>query len=91
MFSPKQQSKNVISLTLVCYTAPVIKSDQEHSGSSSPRTPLEEEQFLCNEALRSGDFDAISDSDWVAMCERAANRERLEAKRSSQGDSVLVP
>ena len=80
----------MILLTLVCYTLRVIKSDQEHSDSSSPRSPLEEEQFLCNEALRSGDFDAISDSDWVAMCERAANKERLEAKRASQGDSILA-
>lgn len=69
----------------------MIKSDQERSDSSTRRTPLEEEQFLCNEALNSGDFDAISDSDWVAMCERAANKERLQAKRDGQEDSILVP
>lgn len=68
----------------------VINSDQEHSDSSARRTPLEEEQLLCNEALRTGDFDAISDSDWVAMCERAASKERLEAKNGGKGESVLV-
>jgi hypothetical protein len=45
-------------------------------------TSLDEEQFLCNEALRTGDFDAISDSEWVAMCEHAANKGRLAKKNS---------
>ena len=68
----------------------VTKSGKDHSDSSARRTPLEEEQFLCNEALQSGDFDAISDSDWVAMCERAAGKERLEAKNGKQRKSALV-
>lgn len=43
-------------------------------------TSLDEEQFLCNEALRTGAFDAISDSEWVAMCESAASKGRRAKK-----------
>ncbi len=46
------------------------------STSPAKRTPREEEQFLCNEALRTGAFDSISDSEWIAMCERAASKDR---------------
>jgi len=55
---------------------PMLSSDEEITTSPARRTPREEEQFLCNEALRTGDFDSISDSEWVALCERVASKGR---------------
>ena len=52
----------------------------EERSSSTPITPLEREQQLCNEALRSGDFDAITDSEWLALCESEADKARATAK-----------
>lgn len=68
----------------------MLNSDQERSSSPNRRSSLEEEQFLCNEALRTGDFDAISDKEWVALCENAAAKERLAADRGEPGESVCV-
>ena len=68
----------------------MITSDQKSTRSSARSTPLEKEQFLCNEALRTGDFDAISDNEWVALCERAASNGRLAAENGDQSESVLV-
>ena len=68
----------------------MISSDQKSAHSPARKTPLEKEQFLCNEALRTGDFDAISDNEWVALCERAASKGRLAAENGDQGESILV-
>lgn len=67
----------------------MINSDQESNSTDSPtrRTPIEEEQLLCNEALRTDAFDAISDNEWVALCERVALRGRLAAKDDALSDS----
>ena len=67
-----------------------MSSDQVSSGSSARKTRVEEEQFLCNEALRTGDFDAISDSEWVALCERVASKGRLKAEKDELGESIAV-
>jgi len=45
--------------------------------TESPKAPtrrivLNDEQILCNEALASGQFDTISDDEWVALCEKVA-------------------
>ena len=68
----------------------VISSDQESSRPSARKTRVEEEQLLCNEALRTGDFDAISDNEWVALCERVANKGRVEAENEELGESIIV-
>lgn len=44
------------------------------------RIGLNEEQVLCNEALESSKFDAISDKQWVAMCEQVASKARNAAQ-----------
>ena len=54
-------------------------SDKDPSITPDVRTPREEEQFLCNEALRTGDFDTMSDSAWVVMCENASKGEKSAA------------
>ena len=36
------------------------------------RVVLNDEQILCNEALLTGQFDSISDDEWVALCEKVA-------------------
>lgn len=40
------------------------------------------EQALCNEALESGEYDSISDDDWILLCERIAAETR--AKRADR-------
>ncbi len=57
---------------------PMTISHASLATSPAKRTPREEEQFLCNEALRTGAFDSISDSEWILMCERAASKGRHE-------------
>ncbi|MDK1021400.1 MAG: hypothetical protein QGD90_07165 [Candidatus Hydrogenedentes bacterium] len=57
-----------------------MRTDQESSSPPARRSSREEEQFLCNEALRTGDFDSISDSEWVTLCERVADKGRLAAE-----------
>lgn len=65
-------------------------SDRKSPHPSALRAPVEEEQFLCNEAIRTGAFDAISDSEWVALCERTAKdtKGRLAAECGKSGESV---
>tara|TARA_R110001592_G_scaffold23807_1_gene92855 strand:- start:1479 stop:1688 length:210 start_codon:yes stop_codon:yes gene_type:complete len=66
----------------------MIHSQPASSLSPASRSPREEEQFLCNEALRTGDFDAISDSEWIALCERAAGKVRHVPKDSELDEEV---
>jgi len=47
-------------------------SQKDPTKSSRAASLLNEEQRLCNDALESRAFDAISDDEWVAMCERVA-------------------
>jgi hypothetical protein len=58
------------------YSMEMINSAEGSSKTRSRIIPLNEEQILCNEALESGEFDGMSDSDWIAMCEQAAARNR---------------
>ena len=51
----------------------MISSHKQPLSAVHHRSPQEEEQRLCNEALRTGDYDAMSDKEWVALCERAAD------------------
>lgn len=68
----------------------VTSSNQESAGSPERRTPREEEQFLCNEALRTGAFDAMSDNEWVAMCERAASVGRSATESGGLDEGVFA-
>ena len=68
----------------------MTNSNQVSSGSSARKTRVEEEQSLCNEALLTGDFDTISDSDWVALCERVASKGRRKAENGELGESIAV-
>jgi hypothetical protein len=43
---------------------------------------VSEEQRICNEALTSHEFDGITDEEWVALCEQAAQG----ARRGGQED-----
>lgn len=58
----------------------MLESAEGSSKSKTRVIPLNEEQLLCNEALETGEFDAISDSDWIAMCEQASARARTAAE-----------
>ena len=53
--------------------------ESESLTPSIPLTPIDEEQFLCNEALRTGVFDRISERDWVTLCEKAYIKGRRES------------
>ena len=68
----------------------MISSDEELSTSPSRRTPREEEQYLCNEALRTGDFDSISDSEWIALCERVASKGRSLSPEEALDNSIAL-
>ncbi|HPX39198.1 MAG TPA: hypothetical protein PLF51_02110 [Candidatus Hydrogenedentes bacterium] len=37
---------------------------------------LREEQALCNRAIESGSYDAMSDQAWIALCEHVATEAR---------------
>ncbi len=37
---------------------------------------LREEQALCNRAIESGTYDAMSDQAWIALCEHVATEAR---------------
>ena len=50
--------------------------DEEKPCSHRRRVGLEEEQALCIEALKSGDYDTIADAAWIELCEEAAARSR---------------
>jgi hypothetical protein len=50
----------------------MISALNQASMHANIRSPREEEQFLCNEALRTGAYDTLSDNEWVALCERTA-------------------
>ena len=58
-------------------------SNTDQKAKSLAPTPLEREQALCAEALASGEFDDMSDSEWVAMCEEAA-REQSASRQESE-------
>lgn len=49
-------------------------AEGRHSSASSQR-----EQALCVEALESGEFDNLSDAEWVALCERISREEEESA------------
>lgn len=46
---------------------PTSQAIIRHSSDAERR-----EQALCADALSSGEFDAMSDDEWVLLCERAA-------------------
>ena len=50
--------------------------DTTSTKTQTRRSPLNEEQLLCHEALESSAFDSISDDQWVAMCELVASKGR---------------
>ncbi len=51
----------------------MLSPEQTTSPKVAPRRALlNDEQILCNEALASGQFDTISDDEWVALCEKVA-------------------
>ncbi len=41
------------------------------------------EQALCVDAVASGNFDTMTDTEWVAMCERVAREERFRPDDSA--------
>lgn len=50
----------------------MLSPEQIETTKATRRVQLNDEQLLCNEALASGQFDAISDDEWVALCEKVA-------------------
>ena len=63
-------------------------SDSQATRSLSRKSSVEGEQDLCNEAIQSGDFDTMTDSEWVALCEQAAGKRRETAEA---GELSLKP
>jgi hypothetical protein len=47
---------------------------------STTKSPIQEEQDLCNDALLSGNYDAISEGEWMLLCEKAHNKGKKQAK-----------
>ena len=56
--------------------------DKETPNIRHRRKGLEEEQVLCEEALKSGDYDLITDAAWVRLCEEAVSRGRASSRSS---------
>ncbi|MCC6143520.1 MAG: hypothetical protein IT368_06910 [Candidatus Hydrogenedentes bacterium] len=61
-----------------------MASEEEQSAKVKPITSgsgrydsgsMKREQALCMEALLSGEFDSLSDQEWVALCEKIAHEE----------------
>jgi hypothetical protein len=50
------------------------------------------EQALCMEALLSGDFDSLSDQEWIALCEQIAHdAEKAKAAADAAESAELCP
>ena len=58
--------------------------DKEAASTRRRKNGIEEEQSLCNEALKSEDLDTLSDVAWVALCEEAAAKGRKLGKKSGE-------
>lgn len=50
----------------------MLSPEQIETSKATRRISINDEQILCNEALASGQFDSISDDEWVALCEKVA-------------------
>jgi hypothetical protein len=50
----------------------MLSPEQTTDKTLTRRNLLNDEQILCNQALTSGEYDEISDEEWVAMCEKVA-------------------
>ena len=57
-------------------------SERSSTARRAEDRSLVREQALCNEALESGEYDSISDEDWILLCERIAAEAR--AKRADR-------
>jgi len=86
--SAPENKSPIAGLILLCLR--VIDFEQDPSDSPTCKTPSEEEQFLCNEALRTGDFDTMSDREWIALCEQAASKRRRAARTSACDDPTTA-
>mgnify|MGYP006969385184 CR=1 FL=1 len=40
---------------------------------------IQREQELCLDAIESGDYDSMSDKEWIELCERAAREDSPDA------------
>lgn len=54
----------------------MIDPDRTLSNPPSRKTAIEEEQLLCNEALRTRDYDNYSEQEWQVLCEKAHQKGR---------------
>ena len=54
--------------------------DEDVASTRRRKTGREEELCLCDEALKSGKYDQISDAAWIILCEEAA----AKGRKSSQ-------
>lgn len=49
------------------------KKDPQIQAGRRDRNGILREQALCMAALESGEYDSLSDNEWVELCERTAN------------------
>jgi len=53
-------------------------------GERSDIDSLRREQELCIDAMSSGEFDDLSDQEWVALCERVAQQQKQAHAKAAQ-------
>ena len=51
---------------------------------------LRREQEFCLNALSSGDFDEMTDSEWIAMCEEVGSTKKKEAARKAAAEAAAA-
>lgn len=57
--------------------------EKESASARSRRESHENELALCDEAVKSGDYDALTDRAWDRLCEEAAARGQNSAPRNT--------
>lgn len=71
--------RNGIRRLVIQYT--MSNSKRNHPSGTVSCESTNKEQIFCDQAMESGEYDLVSDSEWVAKCEGIAQQVRLERKR----------
>lgn len=58
----------------------VTNSTDTHPKKGGRDNSLKQEQSFCRNALESGEYDRLSDEEWVALCERVSVKARSTAE-----------
>ena len=65
----------------------VTNSTDTHPKKGGRDNSLKQEQSFCRNALESGEYDRLSDEEWVALCERVS----VTARHTTVEDPETAP